>query len=404
MSEIGLWLLAVAPTMLICLYIFKMDKYEAEPRIHLFVCFLLGAVCTLPALNMEILGKRFINADPHNLLRTFMFATFVIGLSEEILKFFALLFYAFPRRQFNEPMDGIVYSTMIGMGFSALENIFYVQNNPNEAFTIAIARAFTAVPAHGLFALAMGYYVGKAKFAITPNEKLLLSLKGLTAAIILHGMYDFLLIQSLYQVLMMLATLSVVIGWYCSGYLIKEHQNASPFRDDHHDEFTLAELAALDRHRFLQNTEIVEMMLTRMQYNQSLEEGWGEVYNDRETGDQWLKFGVSSAFTEDVNVRLVRLPGPNVNEVINLTFTSAYEDEIEAAATFLTAQEHFENSPFREKLLTRLEEFDLKELGDLHRERFRVLIEQTNLATHFDAKFQEKEICARATKLLSMLS
>jgi protease PrsW len=156
-SNIGLFLLTVSPSLLICQYIFRMDKYEQEPRLHLFVCFLLGILCTLPALNMELLGRRLVSSDPHNLVLTFIFATLVIALSEEILKFFSLMLYAFPRKEFNEPMDGIVYSTMVSMGFATMENIMYVQGNPSDGFGIALARAFTAVPAHGLFALTMGY-------------------------------------------------------------------------------------------------------------------------------------------------------------------------------------------------------------------------------------------------------
>jgi protease PrsW len=406
MGNFALFAFAVAPSLLICWYIFKMDKYEREPRLHLFVCFLLGILCTLPAINMETIGRRIINEDPHNLIRTFLFATLVVGLTEEILKFFALMLYAFPRKQFNEPMDGVVYSVMTSMGFAAMENILYVQGNPNEAWEIAMARAFTAVPAHGLFAVAMGSYVGSAKFMTQPADKLKYCLKGLLIAILLHGVYDFLLIQELFQLLMTIATLSVVGGWYYSDkVIIKEHQDASPFRTDHHNHLTTNELAQMDRHKFIQSQEIIEMMLAQMRPLGQRYDNWGEVYLAEDTGDKWLKFMVASGFTEDTSPRLVRLPGPSVNEIIHLVFTSDYDDEIESSASFLTAFETFEQRVFRQKLIKRLEEFDIKELNDLHRERFKLLIEATNLTQHepIIKNGEDISIVERATRLLYQL-
>jgi protease PrsW len=382
-SNIGLFLLTIAPSLLICQYIFRMDKYEREPRLHLFVCFLLGILCTLPALNMELLGKRLVSSDPHNLLLTFVFATLVIALSEEILKFFSLMLYAFPRKEFNEPMDGIVYSTMVSMGFATMENIMYVQGNPNDGFGIALARAFTAVPAHGLFALTMGYFIGKAKIATLPIDKLKFALKGLGIAILLHGFYDFLLLQELFQVLAALATLSIVIGWYRSDELIKVHQDASPFRDDEHDVLEINELALLGNHTFIQNEQIVEVMLHKMQKTAMLEGEWAEVHSDDTTGDKWLKFGVPSNFTEDIRTCLVRFPGPSINEIINLSFHSDTHEEVFAAAAYLRYMETFEQHLYKNKLSKRLEEFDIKELSGLHRERFYLLIEATDLTSHF---------------------
>jgi protease PrsW len=386
--NIGLFLLTVAPSLLICYYIFKMDKYEQEPRLHLFICFLLGVFCTLPALNMETLGKRLVSSDPHNLIRTFIFATLIIALTEEILKFFSLMLYAFPRKAFNEPMDGIVYSTMISMGFATMENIMYVQGNPNDGFGIALARAFTAVPAHGLFALSMGYFVGKAKSAELPTDKLNFGLQGLGVAVLLHGIYDFLLIQELFQILAALATLSIVLGWYHSDKLIKIHQDASPFRDDHHDELEINELALLGNNIFIQDEQIVEIMLTRMHKVSALQGGWAEVHFDDTTGDKWLKFGVASNFTEDIRPCLVRFPGPSINEIVHLSFNSDCKEEVLAAGAYLQAMETFEQHSFRQKLSKRLEEFDLKELSGWHRERFLLLVEATGLKMNtFDKAF-----------------
>ena len=81
----------------------------------------------------------------------------MVALTEEA-KFIALRYYAFRNKNFNEPFDGIIYAVYISMGF-AFVNILYVSQGGMQ---VAILRTFTAVPAHAMFAVMMGYYAGLA--------------------------------------------------------------------------------------------------------------------------------------------------------------------------------------------------------------------------------------------------
>ena len=397
---IALFLLAILPGLLICYFIFGMDKYEKEPQLHLAVCFLLGIFSTLPAINLEQLGQRFFDNN-HGLFKIFLFATLVIALSEELLKFLALMFFAYPRKVFNEPLDGIVYSVMVSMGFATLENIMYAQKYSD--FTTVIARAFTAVPAHGVFAVLMGYFVGKAKFETLPVEKAKLMLKGIVSAVFLHGMYDFLLLQGQYQLLMMLGTLLIFVGAYFGKNIIEKQQSISPFRNDFADELNLGELAASDRHRFVQDAEIINAMLGRMYKKTDLPACWAAVYADNQSGDEWLKFDIAQGFTDDVSSRLVRLPGPSPREVLNLVFATEHDDEIIAAAEYLRSRELHHKECFKEKLLLHLEEFDTESLSHFHKERLVLLILETKL-NHHDIPNLSSPVSERAHLILSELS
>lgn len=397
---IALFLLAILPGLLICYFIFGMDKYEKEPQLHLAVCFLLGIFSTLPAINLEQLGQRFFDNN-HGLFKIFLFATLVIALSEELLKFLALMFFAYPRKVFNEPLDGIVYSVMVSMGFATLENIMYAQKYSD--FTTVIARAFTAVPAHGVFAVLMGYFVGKAKFETLPVEKAKLMLKGIVSAVFLHGMYDFLLLQGQYQLLMMLGTLLIFVGAYFGKNIIEKQQSISPFRNDFADELNLGELAASDRHRFVQDAEIINAMLGRMYKKTDLPACWAAVYADNQSGDEWLKFELAQGFTDDFSARLVRLPGPSPREVLNLVFATEHDDEIIAAAEYLRSRELHHKECFKEKLLVHLEEFDTESLSHFHRERLVLLILETKLNWH-EIPNLESPISERAQLILFELS
>ncbi|RYY62741.1 MAG: GNAT family N-acetyltransferase [Chitinophagaceae bacterium] len=177
--------LAIAPGLAICLYIFHRDAYNREPKRNLLLAFILGAVMIIPAaITEEVFMRSFDNSITGVAATAFI----VVALTEELVKFIILRFYAYRRKSFDEPLDGIVYSVVISMGFATLENIFYVQK-----FGIGTAwlRMFLAVPAHASFGVVMGYFAGRAKFAHA--GKSLLLLKGLLFAAFFHGLYDFFL-------------------------------------------------------------------------------------------------------------------------------------------------------------------------------------------------------------------
>lgn len=216
--------LAILPGILICFYIYKRDKYEKEPRMYLIISFVLGMISTLPAIGLESFAQQF--ESDTELLPTLLFVFIGIALVEESVKFLILRYYVFSNPVFNEPLDGIVYAVMIGMGFATLENILY---SGSYGMGTTLFRAFSAVPAHGVFAITMGYYAGIAKFNPSYQKRIYLLLQGLLFATTLHGLYDFFIIQKIYSGLIIVSIPVLYISIYYSLKLIRMHQNSSPF-------------------------------------------------------------------------------------------------------------------------------------------------------------------------------
>ena len=64
--------------------------------------------------------------------------SFIAGFVEEILKFLAIgLFLG--QVEFDEPMDAIVYGTLVSLGFATFENYEYVYiwNGEYKPFSVA---------------------------------------------------------------------------------------------------------------------------------------------------------------------------------------------------------------------------------------------------------------------------
>jgi protease PrsW len=219
-------LVAILPGLAIAYWILQQDKYEKEPwrlTIGSFVC---GMLSTAPAVAVQLMLRSETDPDAsESLLQSLISCIFVVAMTEELSKFTFLRLYAYTSEEFNEPMDGIVYSVLISMGFATLENIFYSL----QGLPVALARAVTAVPAHAAFGVVMGAFVGIAKFL--PNRKGQMITLGLLLATLFHGLYDFFLLQKAYEWLAVLAIVTLALGLVFSKYLITEWQDISPFKD-----------------------------------------------------------------------------------------------------------------------------------------------------------------------------
>ena len=379
MNEIGLFTLAVLPALLICFYIISMDKYEQEPKWALALSFILGGLCTLPVYYAEVWsGTLHLNSSTE-WWKTLIFAVVFIGLIEEFSKYFILIGYNYHHPFFNEPLDGIVYAVMISMGFSCVENLLYAGS---FGLQVVLVRFFTAVPAHACFAVTMGYFVGKAKFAVSPMSRNVLLIKGLLASALLHGFYDFFIIQEFYEWLSAFALVILFALFYSSQKVIRQHQAISPFRTDPYSELTVSELAQLDRLRFVRDEEMIKLILERLTFIRPLENNWAEEYLDTESGDVWLKYDIMSDFSGDISPRLLRLPDPDAKEIIKTVLAKNDVDETIEASHYLEARGNSTGEDYRDQLLSRMEEINIDELNDWQKHRLLSLLKQTSLVNH----------------------
>jgi RsiW-degrading membrane proteinase PrsW (M82 family) len=218
-------ILAALPGLLVCWAVYRADQYEKEAVFPVVACYVLGVVITFPAITLEKVFIPLVGDIEKDPVLTGLLAFGAIAPVEEVIKWLALILGAMVWRFFNEPFDGIVYSVMISMGFASVENFYYIDIFGPET---ALLRAFTAIPAHLAFAIPMGYYAGLAKFEA--KGKIHLMLRGLLVAILLHGAYDFLVLQNWTKWLSTLGALAVYLCLYYFGALFREHLQRSPFR------------------------------------------------------------------------------------------------------------------------------------------------------------------------------
>ena len=221
-----LLLAALAPIIVIIIYIYLKDEYDKEPKRLLLYNFLLGAIVSIIIATVLYSGSdTFLRLNNNfSVVHQFFKAFLVVAVIEEFSKYIIVRYFAQPNKEFNEPFDGIMYAIMVSMGFAATENIMYVIDGGYE---VALLRAFTAVPAHATFGILMGYFMGKAKFTKNRSKYNLL---GLFLAILFHGAYDFFLFIDFIPGIWLGAIASLILGLYLSRKAIKIHRKDSFFK------------------------------------------------------------------------------------------------------------------------------------------------------------------------------
>jgi RsiW-degrading membrane proteinase PrsW (M82 family) len=183
-------------------FVRRFDRARPEPVWLVLATFALGGVSVVPAGLLEILlpaATPYLNPTLMTLGGQLMALpialvvfTVVVGLSEEGSKMLAAWAVASRRREFDEPVDGIVYGAAAALGFAAVENVRYFAEGRMGA-TLVVMRAFTAVPAHMFFGAIWGYALGRK--LVAPRTSLALYL---LLAALMHGAFDtFLSIEGL---------------------------------------------------------------------------------------------------------------------------------------------------------------------------------------------------------------
>jgi len=151
-------LASLAPVLIILFYIYFRDKYDKEPLGLLLKALLMGIVIIVPVIFIE---RLLMNLMPQSskVAAAAYHAFVVAGSTEELFKFLALYLLVWKSPSFDEKFDGIVYAVFVSLGFAGVENVLYVMDGGMQT---ALTRALTAVPAHAIFGITMGYYLGIA--------------------------------------------------------------------------------------------------------------------------------------------------------------------------------------------------------------------------------------------------
>ncbi len=158
-------------TLLTIVFYYRKDKYEPEPLSRILFAFLLGVFSVIPALIIEIIVSAIGGLLTAGILASdFMVAVFIAPPVEEFSKAIMVAYLA-KHRDFDGPLDGLIYGAMVGSGFAMAENIFYGLNAFSEgslsfALGLTFIRGLTQIVGHPLYTGIAGIGIGGYKVGL----------------------------------------------------------------------------------------------------------------------------------------------------------------------------------------------------------------------------------------------
>lgn len=195
MHYLILFVLSFAPGLGWLWFFYRKDRLEPEPIRLIVRTFFIGMGLGIPATLLELLFSESL------------FVTVAIApVVEEALKYGGVRLTVYRRPEFDEPLDGIVYTAAVALGFASIENALYlfaaylnavetaaslrVLSPFGVVTSVFVVRALLSVPSHVLYSSMWGYALGKAKFSDPLVRRGLIG-RGLGVAILCHALFNF---------------------------------------------------------------------------------------------------------------------------------------------------------------------------------------------------------------------
>jgi RsiW-degrading membrane proteinase PrsW (M82 family) len=178
-------------------FFYLMDRHEPEPKQLVAGVCVLGALIAAPLANFVQNQAVPPVALEMNLIDALAFerilhAVLIVGLAQEMCKYAVVRYTIYMSREFDEPMDGIVYMMACGTGFAVWINYHQFSGQGHQVnLSGAAAQSVVTTLAHASFAGVLGYVMGRAKFSqrSAPLRGLLVMI-GLLGAAGLNGSFS----------------------------------------------------------------------------------------------------------------------------------------------------------------------------------------------------------------------
>ena len=223
-------LLSLLPCVIWLWYFASQSVYKKPSRRSLILTFAFGALVTVPAVLINLLlQEAFLDVFGVHRWTHPLMLLLIVGPVEEGMKLLAVYAFAFRSKEFDEALDGVVYSAAAALGFAAIENIVYLAES--GPMLVLLRGPFTN-PGHALFSAIWGLSLSRAKAA--PNvasQRFFLIFKGWVLASVIHAAFDILLLSARSN----LVFLALLAGAFAGLFLwirsrILYFQRSSPFR------------------------------------------------------------------------------------------------------------------------------------------------------------------------------
>ncbi len=173
-----------------------LHRHSAESPLYMLLCVAMGIGSAAIAFGLEFLWNYFLVTFIATHPSLIIVESFVgVSLIEETSKWVWFVLLIRHWSHFDRYTDGILYGCGLAAGFSLVEGLLYGFVHLDTVQSLV--RSLTAVPVHFMFGIIMGFLFSRYKF-----ESDRFYWFSLLIPVILHGLYDFFILQQFAEMLM----------------------------------------------------------------------------------------------------------------------------------------------------------------------------------------------------------
>ncbi len=185
--------LAVSPVLIIIGIVFLKNKLAMTSLTNIRNGILFGMAAVLLMLLADYLVEMRWHGNLRGMRRMAFFVFVGIAFSSELAKFIPLRMVSYKLPAFKGPIEGIIYSIAIGLGFSTVATFLFAYGIVGTSINSPITFLFLYPFATIVFSIVLGFFTGMGKLR---KNGLIDHSTGIFLATFLHGLFYFSFITS----------------------------------------------------------------------------------------------------------------------------------------------------------------------------------------------------------------
>ena len=176
---------------LMVLFVRRYDLHGKEPWPMVMLAVAVGIVFMWASGQVEDAALTRLRLEPDELAAK---AAMVAGV-EGAAKLMAVLLIATGfRRHFNDPLDGLLYGTLAGLGMAVEESLLYLSLAPDKnalALGAEVVRLFGHSLMGGLLGFAVGLVLRPGRTGASGRRRVALPATSVAVALVIHFCWDY---------------------------------------------------------------------------------------------------------------------------------------------------------------------------------------------------------------------
>lgn len=198
----------VAPVIFLALALISRRNLDNRSFRVFLSTYFLGILTVIPMIIALTVAAHYGWIHVKSIRRILFYTFFLIAFFAEFSKFLLLRYYYIPKNYITRPIDGVVFSVTMSLGFATAAN-FYFSLIWYQYANLNLSPINYSMPfANLLVGVIMGFFIGIGAF----RRNYIDHLTGLGAAIFFQGFYNFCLITNDYLLLSLVGFGTLVIA------------------------------------------------------------------------------------------------------------------------------------------------------------------------------------------------